>query len=39
MIITIEVILDNEMKVEKNNIKIIIIKTGVKIYACLHVII
>ena len=39
MITTIEVIIDNEIKVEKNNIKIIIIKTGTKIYACLHVII
>ena len=39
MITTIEVIIDNEIKVEKNNIKIITIKTGTKIYACLHVII
>ena len=39
MITAIEVIIDNEIKVEKNNIKIIIIKTGTKIYACLHVII
>ena len=39
MITKIELILDNEIKVEKNNIKIIIIKTGAKIYACLHVII
>ena len=38
MITTIEVILDIEIKVENknnNNIKIIIIKTGTKIYACL----
>ena len=40
MITTIEVIIDNEIKVEKkNNIKIIIIETGTKIYICLHVII
>ena len=41
MITAIEVIIDNEIKVEKNNIKIkiIIIKTGTKLNACLHVII
>ena len=39
MITNIELILDNEIEVEKNNIKIIIIKTGTQIYACLHVII
>ena len=37
MITTIEVIIDNEIKVEKDNIKIIIIKAGTKIYACLHI--
>ena len=41
MITTIEVIIDNEIKVEKqkqyqNNNKII--KTGTKIYACLHMV-
>ena len=39
MITKIELILDNEIKIEKKNIKIIIIKTGTKIYAWLHVII
>ena len=38
MITTIEVKIDNEIKAEKHNIKIIIIKTVTKIYACLHVI-